>query len=61
LQEIKSLQRQLKDAQQQNDQLTEQVKEKQNLLRQLEDTIKKLDVQLEERKLQRQKVNSLQV
>lgn len=59
LQEIKSLQHQTKVAQQRHDQLTQQVKDKENELKQLEDTTRKLDVQLEEGKLQRQKVRSL--
>jgi septal ring factor EnvC (AmiA/AmiB activator) len=61
LQEIKSLEHQIKIAEQQHNQLTEQVKDKRNQLKQLEDTNKKLDVQLEEGELQRQKVHSLEV
>jgi chromosome segregation ATPase len=61
LQEIKSLQHQIKDVQQRHDQLTEQVKGKKNQLKQLEDTTKKLDVQLEEGKLQWQKVHSSEI
>ncbi|XP_021931988.1 coiled-coil domain-containing protein 40 isoform X2 [Zootermopsis nevadensis] len=55
MQEIKSLQHQTKVAQQRHDQLIQQVKDKENELKQLEDTTRKLDVQLEEGKLQRQK------
>jgi hypothetical protein len=56
LQEIKSVERQVTAVQQQHDKLIEQTKDKQNQLQQLQDTNRQLDIQLEERKLQRQKV-----
>ena len=56
LQEIKSVQHQITAVQQQHDQLIEHMKGKQEQLQQLQDTNRQLDTQLEERKLQRQKV-----
>jgi chromosome segregation ATPase len=56
LQEIKSVERQITAVQQQHDQLIEHMKDKQNQLQQLQDATKQLDTELEERKLQRQRV-----
>lgn len=62
LQEIKSVERQITAVQQQHDQLIEHMKDKQNQLQQLQDATKQLDTELEERKLQRQRVwHSLKV
>ena len=60
LQEMKSVQHRITAVQQQHDQLIEHMKGKQDELQQLQDTTRQLDTQLEERKLERQKVrNSL--
>jgi hypothetical protein len=56
LQEMKSVQHQIKAVQQQHDQLIEHMKGKQDQLQQLQDTTRQLDTQLEERRLGRQKV-----
>jgi hypothetical protein len=56
LQEIKSVEHQIQDVQQQYDQLMEQIQDKKNQMQQLQDAIKELDVQLEDGKLQHQKV-----
>jgi len=56
LQEMKSVQHQITAVQQQHDQLIEHMKGKQDELQQLQDTTRQLDTQLEERKLERQKV-----
>ena len=56
MQEMKSVQHQITAVQQQHDQLIEHMKGKQDELQQLQDTTRQLDTQLEERKLERQKV-----
>jgi len=56
MQEMKSVQHQIRDVQQQHDQLIEHMKGKQDQLQQLQDTTRQLDTRLEERKLERQKV-----
>jgi len=55
---MKSVQHQITAVQQQHDQLIEHMKGKQDQLQQLQDTTRQLDTQLEERKLERQKVRS---
>lgn len=56
MQEMKSVQHQIRAVQQQHDQLIEHMKGKQDQLQQLQDTTRQLDTQLEERKLKRHKV-----
>ena len=56
LQEMKSVQHEIRAVQQQHDQLIEHMKGKQDQLQQLQDTTRQTDTQLEERKLERQKV-----
>jgi len=55
-QEMKSVQHQVTAVQQQHDQLIEHMNGKQDQLQQLQDTTRQLDTQMEERKLERQKV-----
>jgi hypothetical protein len=56
MQEMKSVQHQVTAVQQQHDQLIEHMKGKQDQLQQLQDTTRQLDTQMEEKKLERQKV-----